>query len=285
MEMNEFKKLFNSIIRCYSKQVFENLPTLSDFENGSSNNWKDKWHKSVGLRIKAISELRKSRDLGLKINTKKIWALISESIQIIPIEATISSIGSQGFLSVPLFKYDTEMKDFEFIRLHIWDKSINKFVNTQTRDNFSIHNHAFHAESWILCGQIINNRFIVEESKTNNQHSIFTIAYNSTLNEVNQHTSIANRTSTFAKVTQVSQEVHFRNGNYCIKAGDFHKSGSKEGGDISATLFSFTADKNFERHSSVIGPSEIQSSEINRKELINPSDLIKKIDEIISQYE
>jgi len=283
MKTYDFETILNSINRCYSKSVSNGLPSVKDFNNGELVNPTDNLHRSVALRIAAITELRKSRDSETKFVLKDIWNKISESIMILPVEATISSIGSQGFLSIPLFKYDTNMEDFEFIRLHIWDSSLDKYVNTTTRDNFSIHSHLFHADSWIVCGQIINDRFIVEASEKNEVNSFFEIKYNGTLNEINQHTSTAERTSTFARAKQVSHEIYMEEGSYSIKAGEFHRSGSNDKTGISATLFSFTADNNFEGHSCVIGPSSIQASEINRRDLIDSKELLIKIDKIVNQ--
>lgn len=283
MKTHDFETILNSINRCYSKSVSNGLPTVKDFNNGELVNPADILHKSVALRIEAVNELRKARDSKARFNLKDTWNKISQSIRILPVEATISSIGSQGFLSIPLFKYDTDMKSFEFIRLHIWDSSLDKYVNNTTRDNFSVHSHLFQADSWILCGQIINDRFIVEASEKNEDNSFFEIKYNGTINEINQHTSTAERTNTFAKAKQVSHEIHMQEGNYSIKAGEFHRSGSNDKTGISATLFSFTSDNNFKGPSCVIGPSSIQASQINRKDLIDPKQLLFKIDKNVNQ--
>lgn len=282
MKTHDFETTLNSINRCYSKVFSNRLPEVNDFNNGELVNPTNNFHKSVALRISALTELRKARDSRERLNLKDVWSKISQSIRILPVEATVSSIGSQGFLSIPLFKYDTDMEFFEFIRLHIWDSSLDKYVNTTTRDNFSVHSHLFHADSWILCGEIINDRFIVEESEKNEIHSFFEIKYNETLNEINQHTSTAERTNTFARLKQVSHEIYMQDGYYSIKAGEFHRSGSNDKYGISATLFSFTTDKDFKGPSCVIGPSGIQSSEINRKDSIDPNELIIEIDKILN---
>ncbi|MDP4284470.1 MAG: hypothetical protein Q8891_08610 [Bacteroidota bacterium] len=282
MMTHDFETMLHSINRCYSKVVSKGLPSVNDFKNGELIKSGDILHKSVALRIDALNELRKARDTNTRLNLKDIWSKISESIKILPVEATISSIGSQGFLSIPLFKYDTDIKAFEFIRLHIWDASLDKYVNTKTRDNFSVHSHLFQADSWVLCGQIINDRYIVEASDTNEVNSFFGIEYNGTLNEINQHTSTAQRTNTFAKAKQISHEIYMQEGNYSIRAGEFHKSDSNDKFGISATLFSFTSDNNFQGPSCVIGPSNIESSEINRKDSIYSKELIIQIDERVN---
>jgi hypothetical protein len=275
-----FEKVYNSIKRCYNETVQEKLPKINNDKDGLSSSAEGNFYKSMTLRIEAITELRKVRSEGSRLNIKNVWEKISESIRLLPVEATISSIGSQGFLSIPLFKYDNERQNFEFIRLHIWDNSLDKYINNREAcEKFSIHTHAFHAESWILCGQVINDRFLIEEKAKPSPYSLFSIEYNSTLNKVNQHTSVAKCLKQFVEPIQVSHEVYMQNGYYSIKAGEFHRSGSVEANGISATLFSFTADKKYNGPSFVIGPNNINSSEINRKELIDPLELISKIDE------
>jgi hypothetical protein len=290
-EQKEFRILLDSINCCYAKDISDKLPTIDDFPSDIFNgknfdyinllnlveNNSNIFFKSVALRIVAICELRKSRDLGLNVDIKKIWKLITESILILPISATISSIGSQGFLSIPLFKYDIEMEKFDFIRLHIWDNSLRKYINMETCENFSRHTHTFYAESWIVYGRVFNDRYKVDISNTPSDYSLFTIGYNKSLNEVNQHTSNAINTNTFVHINQISHETYMQGGSYAIKAGDFHKSGSEGENGLSATLFSFCAQKGFDDQSYVVGPSHITTSEINRKMHIDPTELLTRI--------
>ena len=277
----DFEKTLAAVNNCYSDEFQLYLPKPVDFENGEIIDKDNKFYRSVYLRIKAINQIQLARDSFKEIDLKSVWQKISESIKLIPSKAIVSSIGSQGFLSIPLFKYDLDMTKFEFIRLHIWDKSIDEVVNRYAATNFSIHNHMFQANSWILCGKILNDRFKVYPSDNESPYSYFAIDYNKTLNQINQHTSTAYRTNTFALVKQISHEEYFQKGTYNIRAGDFHKSGANDAG-VSATLFSFTADNNFQgKPSSVIGPSSVQSSEINRKMFFDPTELILEIDKKI----
>jgi hypothetical protein len=283
MQNLSFETIYESIRRCYGKSILERLPSINDVLATEQDSKSDYYCRSIRLRIDAINEIRKARDEGSYLDIKTVWSKISESIRVLPVEATISSIGSQGFFSVPLFKMEGE--NFEFIRLHIWDKSLDTYINAETRDAFSIHTHAFHANSWILCGQIVNDRFLVKEAKGANNLSLFRIGYNSTLNEVNQHSSVAMREDTFVEPIQISHEIYLPHGNYSIKAGEYHKSGTNEPGDVSATLFSFNRDKSFNGPSHVVGPTGKESSEINRKVLVNPLGLIARIDEKLKSNE
>lgn len=288
-----FEVLLESTCCCYSKDIINNLPKIDDFPSYITNldnkvicdhlklidNNSNVFFKSVTLRLIAICELRNARDLGIKVDVKKLWNLIAESILILPINAIISSIGSQGFLSIPLFKYEVDKGEIDFIRLHIWDNSLSKYFQFETYENFSIHSHSFYAESWIVYGSIINERFKVEISDVPSGFSLFKIEYNKTLNELNRHTSSANNTNRFVTISKTSHEKYEVDGNYVVKEGDFHKSSSEGDSGLSATLFSFCAHKGKVDHSYVIGPSHLMTSEINRKIQIDPTDLINRINE------
>jgi hypothetical protein len=293
IDRKEFAHLIDNIKCCYAKEVHNKLPQINDFpikifegENvsfekllNSVNSISNVFLKSIILRAISISELRKARDFGLNANIKRIWKFLSESIEILPTNATISSIGSQGFLSIPIFKDDKVKEKFDFIRIHIWDNSLEKLINHKSCENFSIHTHSFFAESWVVCGKVINERFKVDVKDIPTKNSLFTVGYNKSLNEVNQHTSSANNTNTYVDITQISHEVYMQGGNYVIKAGDFHKSGSLGENGLSATIFSFTAVNGLVDQSFVTGPSEIASSEINRKMHIDPTELLKRIND------
>lgn len=293
IERKEFEQLLDSIKCCYAKEVYDKFPEVNDFpitifegQNisfdkllSSLKSVSDVYLKSMILRVISICELKAARDKGLKVDIKRVWKFISESIEILPINATISSIGSQGFLSIPLFKDDKVKEKFDFIRLHIWDNSLDNFIDSKTCNNFSIHTHSFFAESWVLCGKVINDRFKVDIKDIPTKYSLFTVGYNKSLNEVNQHTSSANNTNTYVDVNQISHEIYMQGGNYVIKAGDFHRSGSEGENGLSATLFSFTAVNGLVDQSFVTGPSEITSSEINRKMHIDPTQLINRIND------
>lgn len=294
-ELNKisFESLINSINRCYSVEYQNKLPNPSDFPKSIFNSNNDLIIKnlidfaklkndiyliSVSKRIKAIKILQNSRDNNITLDLKLVWKLVSESILEIPSECTISSIGSQGFLSIPLFKYDKNMNDFDFIRLHIWDNSLSKYINSGVCENFAIHSHSFFVKSWIITGKIVNESYSVRETFEKTNFSIFKIEYNKTLNEVNQHTSSAVNTNTFVDLKKISTDEYITKQTYEIDEGKYHKAISLGENGLSATFFCFKTKNNSIVQSNVTGPSKIDSSEINRKMHINPNDLIKLIE-------
>ncbi|MDN3594320.1 hypothetical protein [Zunongwangia endophytica] len=236
----------------------------------------DIYVKSIVCRLIGVREIIYCRENKKKLDIKFVWELISKSIKIIPINYTISSIGSQGFLSIPLYKFDESLENFDFIRLHIWDDSLNQYIDTEKCENFSIHTHTFFAESWVITGRIINNRFDYNINSKNSKHSFFKVVYNDSLNEVNRHTSKAVNEKIDIELYQTSEEIHFKNGNYKIDAGKLHKSGHTNSPLPSATFFSFTGKNGLDK-SIVIGPKHISESEINRKMIIDPTELLNKI--------
>ena len=254
---------------------------LLSFSNKQSNNY----IKSIANRIVSTVLIKDSIDNDIKFEIKDVWKLISESILIIPPNCTISSIGSQGFLSIPLYKFEKEKEktSFEFIRLHIWHNDLLELIDKDTCDKFSIHTHSFFAQSWIICGKIVNDRFNVTVSKKVTDKSLFSIGYNKTLNEVNQHTSVAINEEIYANTDQISHELYMPGGKYEIKAGDFHRSSSETLDGLSATIFMFSGKLGLVDKSFVVGPSEIKTSEINRKMHIDPKEFLNNIDKQISK--
>ncbi|MCH7415295.1 hypothetical protein MM213_17475 [Belliella sp. R4-6] len=237
----------------------------------------DNYIQSFICRLLGTREIIFCRDNNLQLDTKSVWHLLSKSIRIIPTTFTISSIGSQGFLSIPLYKKDNTLETFDFLRLHIWDDSLNDYMDLKKVEDFSIHSHTFFAKSWVLTGKIINDRFEYIKNSPIAKHSFFKVVYNDSLNEVNQHNSKAVNNNIDAELIKVSEEVHYDLAVYEIKPSKLHKSGHKNSPYCSATIFSFTG-KDGLGESFVIGPKQITESEVNRKMNISPVYLLDKID-------
>lgn len=292
MKEYNFETILDCVNRCYSIEVQDRLPKLDDFpiilfdpskniiipsllEFAKSKN--DKYLLSVAKRIYAIKNIQLSRDENVDLNLKLVWQLISESILDIPSESTISSMGSQGFLSIPLFKFDKVIEDFEFIRLHIWDNSLLEYINSDKCKLFSVHSHSFFTQSWIINGRIENESYSVKKKNKKTKSSLFKIEYNKSLNEINQHTSMAINTGQYIDEKKISSDQYASGETYKIDAGEYHKAFSSKENDISSTFFSFTAKNGNFVQSHVTGPSSIQISEINRKMHIDPQKLLESI--------
>lgn len=292
LNKTEFSNFYNPLIKGYSESFKDIIDTETDISNSLFSNSstitldqifdfvkknQNSYVTSFLYRLIGVREIIYSRENKRSFDTKVVWNLISNSIKIIPIEYTISSIGSQGFLSIPLFKYDDTLESFDFIRLHIWDSSLDQYMDIKKCEDFSIHTHTFFAESWVITGKVINNRFNYKFDSDNAQHSFFKVIYNDSLNEVNQHTSMAVNQKIDVELFQTSEEVHFEKGHYEIYPGHLHKSGHQNSTNSSATFFSFTGKNGLDK-SIVIGPKSIDKSEVNRKVNIDPILLLEKIE-------
>lgn len=292
IHISDFCDSYNPIIKSYATEylskiksldfmktlIFNNISTKStkeliDFADETSDNY----ITSFIYRLVGVREIIFCRQNKKQVDTKQVWKLISNSIRIIPSDFTISSVGSQGFLSIPLYKNDLSLETFDFIRLHIWDDSLNKFIDSQKCQDFSIHSHTFFAKSWIIIGKVKNHRYEYEPATDYATHSFFEVQYNKSLNEVNQHSSKAVNKNINAILFKTSEEVHFAGGYYEIEPSKLHQSGHLNSPNSSATFFSFTG-KDGLGESFVIGPKEIAESEINRKMNISPIYLLDKID-------
>jgi hypothetical protein len=294
-----FNETLDSVVACYSKDVEKDLPKIQDFDkiivedfNGgryiglkeASDMATNEYFKSVTKRMLAINTIQEARKENIELDIVHVWALIYDSLKELPSNATVSSIGSQGFLSIPLFKFKNDMSKFDFIRLHIWDNSLQKYFDKKKSDMFSIHTHAFLTQSWILVGKIANERYRVVEGHKKANASLFTIEYNKTIDEINQHTSVARNTGRNVFENQISEEYYLPYSTYKIMQGDFHKSKSYGENGLSASFFSFSSQKEMPKESFVVGPKNIDHSLINRKMFIDPTELLDKLNSIINSY-
>lgn len=292
IEITDFCDSYNPIVKSYATKYLSKIASLENIKtflfNGASTKsikelidfareTPDNYISSFIYRLVAVKEIIFCRENKKQLDTNEVWKLISKSIRIISPELTISSIGSQGFLSIPLYKNDASLETFDFIRLHIWDDSLDEYMDLQKCLDFSIHSHTFFAKSWIITGKVKNDRYDYEINSDDATHSFFEVQYNKSLNEVNQHTSKAVNKKINAILFKTSEETHFIKGHYEIEPSKLHQSGHLNSPNPSATFFSFTG-KDGLGESFVIGPKDIFESEINRKMNISPIYLLDKID-------
>ncbi len=292
IDIKNFCDFYNPIVKSYATEFSNRISSLQEIkfllykDDGTktiqefilfAEQTADNYISSFIYRFIGVKEIIFCRENNRNLDTNAVWKLISKSVRIIPSEFTISSIGSQGFLSIPLYKQDASPESFDFIRLHIWDDSLDKYMDLQKCLDFSIHSHTFFAKSWIITGKVKNDRYEYDTNSDDATHSFFEVQYNKSLNEINQHSSKAVNKNIKAKLFKISEEVHFNKGYYEIKPSKLHQSGHMNSPNPSATFFSFTG-KDGLGESFVIGPKEILESEINRKMNIPPIYLFDKID-------
>lgn len=292
IDIEELYSFYNPIVKSYATEFSNKIITIKDIQDHLYNNaitksiqefisfaeqTEDNYLASFIYRFVGVREIIFCRENERNLNTDTVWMLITKSVRIIPTEFTISSIGSQGFLSIPLYKEDASLENFDFIRLHIWDDSLDEYMNLKKCEDFSIHSHTFFAKSWVVTGKVKNNRFEYDTKTSDATHSFFEVQYNKSLNEVNQHSSKAVNKNINAKLFKTSEEIHFSKGYYEIKPSKLHQSGHLNSPNASATFFSFTG-KDGLGESFVIGPKAIKESEINRKMNISPIYLFDKIE-------
>lgn len=292
-----FDTYINSLIKCYAKDVEESLPKADEFPKSFieafdekqfdkileyGQNHSDQFVKSMCYRIVGVHNIQIARRNNAELDINKTFELIANSITEIPSISTISSVGSQGFLSIPIFKFEEDIENFEFIRFHIWSPKLDKYIDPKTSEMFSIHSHRFHAKSWIITGELLNQDYTIDRESSNPNSALFEIKYNATLNEVNQHQSIAKNTGRQIEVIESTNSIFTKHDTYEINQGDFHKSTQKNTESTTATFFSFYLTNEKLGESEVTGPLEIEESKINRKMYIEPNDYINDIKESIN---
>jgi hypothetical protein len=245
----------------------------------------DIYTRIIIFRSIALFLLQNTTEKDFPIILPTIWKLLYKSIIAFSDKDIIATIGSQGFLSVPLYHSDKGEKSFDFFRLHIWDTSLEQFIDFKKTEQFAIHSHQFYAHSWIIAGEILNTQHIVQETSENTEYSYFEIKWNNSANEVNSKTSLAVNTNIFANVKALEVERYGPGAVYQINAGEFHKSRVNTDKPINATIFLFTTKKGRVPKSFVLGPSDITESKINRKIMIEARPLIEKLNTKIIEYE
>lgn len=290
--LSEFTTFYAPVIKGYSESFKNHIKPLDEILGTLYNEHDvisitrllstadaeiDIYFSSLIYRLVGVRDIIFCREKNEGLDIVFVWNLISKSIRMLPVEFTISSIGSQGFLSIPLYKFDVSLEKFDFIRLHIWDDSLNQYMDLEKCEDFSIHSHTFFAKSWALTGKVKNDRYDFLTNSLNASHSFFEVIYDKSLNQVNRHTSKAVNKQINAELFKISEEVYHAHGYYEIKPSKLHKSGHLNSPDTSATFFSFTG-KDGLGESFVIGPKTVRESEVNRKMNISPIYLLDKID-------
>lgn len=219
-----------------------------------------------------------------------IWKILYKTLNDksgLPIHA---SLGSQGFLSIPIFSNGRDTNISQLLRLHFWDKSLQNYPKYRKVNFFSVHSHQFHATSWILKGNITNSLFEVEPTETKdekNGYCFFNIEWDETRKyQSNLKKSFAVNSGRFISVKQLSVEKYFEGQSYEIACGDFHDSFvdlDSEFNTFTSTLFLFDGTRGRIKKSEVIGPANIQRNEVIRENNIDPYFYIEKLNFLLTR--
>jgi len=260
----------------------------ADFIEGAINAlniFQDKNDAQASINFRAnCAEYYKKRVIDTNdFDLKHLWSLVYEAIIKTPSENLISTIGSQGFLSVPICRIEKLPDSFYFLRLHIWHNDFKKYFDEDKFENFAIHSHQFHANSLILAGEVFNTRVLVTESELEKNSSLFKIDWEKDPKNINQKTSVAINTE--RGITNVPQikESYKQGDSYEITAGEYHLSRTNPDKEISATLFLFSSEKSYTGKSNVVGPSSVKKSTINRKHVIDCMPYIEQLNNLINE--
>ena len=287
------QELLIGVIESFSDKTKNNILKKIEFSELITNkipvnkileaiaNTDDKYKAAILNRVVAVKNVLESQKNDHPLDIKETWSFIFNSLIHLDDDAIVSSIGSQGFLSIPLFRLDKGKTSFDFLRLHIWSNSFGEFIDKDKVNNFAIHSHQFHTNSWILTGEVYNTIVDVRKVEYPTNHSLFKIEWNNTRNLVNQRTSVAINTGEFAMVRFQEKEIYNYRDSYEIEAGKYHISRTNSDHPIASTLFLFSTSKSRVSVSNVLGPSNINQSEINRKVIISPKPFLFQLNELI----
>lgn len=288
---DRIQSLIKSVKACYDDVSHDQFPPTdklateiieSDFLNDENFNelikrQDSQLEASLLKRIRAVNAIQNSRNNGHQINTGEIARLLISSVLELDSSHVVSSIGSQGFLSIPISRHWKPLTEFDMLRIHIWDDSLNQHIDQEKLEIFSIHSHKFHAQSWVIKGTVINRVYDVTDSKEATDYSLFNIT-SKELNKVNRHTSVAENTNRHVVLNLQREEEHSSGESYAIPVGEFHQSRITTSPKPVITIFSFNALEGTVMESFVVGPSAISESEVNRKTSFDPKPILLKLE-------
>jgi hypothetical protein len=210
-------------------------------------------------------------------SVKEIWNLIYETLIILEGNNIMTSIGSQGFASIILYRRQDE-NDIKILRLHVWDKDLNQYINNEDLNLFAVHSHKFHAQSWILSGEILNTRFF-NNNDTKIDVNYFKIDWKV---ENGEWKSFLSNTMKRASLFSHPIENYFGGNTYTVNSGEFHKSEVDLSKGIASTLFLFNSKINNVDISYVVGPNSKKEGPKYQHIVFDASKILNKLNKIIN---
>lgn len=217
-----------------------------------------------------------------KINTQFAWRLIFECLTFFNKDNPVSTIGSQGFLSIELYRFESN-KNRKILRLHIWDESFS--INSQSIDfgKYKIHSHLFNTQSHVLAGSVLNERFDVFNSSETTMNSLYRINWKSTTDEkgfLKRESELIVDTNDIT-IKKLSSETIIMGQEYSVSINEYHSSKSIT--PITATLFLFNSDDGLNDLSKVVGPKNDPETGF-KYEQVNFLPSLYSIDREIKKY-
>jgi hypothetical protein len=221
----------------------------------------------------------KSRE---RINTQFIWRLIFDCLLFFNQNKPTAGVGSQGFLSIELYRYESE-RNRKILRLHIWDDSFGNYFHGNDFEKYKVHSHLFHAQSHVLVGNIVNERYEIVGSKEPSENSLYKIVWNSYNDEMGlqKRKSELNVELNDVKLKKLSSETITMGQEYSVSINEYHSSQSI--GSTTATLFLFNSDEGLNDFSKVVGPKNDPETGF-KYEQINFFPSLYNIDREIKKY-
>lgn len=217
-----------------------------------------------------------------RINTQFAWRLILDVLTFFNKNNPVSTIGSQGFVSIELYRFESG-KDRKILRLHIWDESFSINPQNVNLKKYEIHSHLFNAQSHVLAGSILNERFDISSSNDKSENSLYQINWKSITNDdgISKRQSDLTVYVNHVKVTKLSSETIGAGQDYSVSINEYHSSRSLT--PISATLFLFNSYEGLSELSKVVGPKNDPETGF-RYEKVNFLPSLYNIDREIKKY-
>lgn len=217
-----------------------------------------------------------------RINIQFVWRLTFDCLTFFKKDKPESGIGSQGFLSIELYRYESN-ENRKILRLHIWDESFSNEFKTSEFGKYKVHSHLFGAQSQVLAGSILNNRYKVLKTEDYSENSLYNIDW---INETDdkgckKRKSELNIDLKNIKLKRTSSETIKSGQYYSVSINEFHSSQSIT--PLSATLFLFNSDEGLNDKSKVVGPKDELETGF-KYEKVNIFPILYNIDTEIKKY-
>lgn len=217
-----------------------------------------------------------------RINTQFAWRLIFSTLTFFKKDNPVAGIGSQGFLSIELYRFESD-NNRKILRLHIWDDSFGNNFGENVFQKYKVHSHLYNAQSHVLAGNILNNTYEVSVSDKNSEESLYRIDWKAFTDEkgLSKRKSELSIDKNDVQLKKLSSETISIGQDYSVSINEYHNSQSIT--PTSATLFLFNSDEGLNDFSKVVGPKN-DSEPGFKYEKINFFPSLYNIDREVKKY-